>query len=84
MMGLERNLSIFWSESAIYVALYAVFAIVVCSVFFGVELHHQTSNISWTRVGIKAVALVVGSVLLFTLTLYLSGWHSKLLGGEIL
>lgn len=84
MLSFETSLSIFWTESATYIAVYAAYALLACIVISAVEFRNQTSNVSYTRFLLKAVALTGATSVIFTLWLYVVGWQSSLLGGEII
>ena len=84
MDDLKNNISIFLSESIIFIAVYVTFSLVVCSTFLVLELYNQSTDVSMIPIAIKAIILLVFSALYFTLSLYLVGWHSSLLGGELI
>lgn len=84
MLSFETSLSIFWKESDTYIAVYAAYALLACIVISAFEFHNQTSSVSYTRFLLKAVALTGATILIFTLWLYVTGWQSHLLGGEII
>jgi hypothetical protein len=84
MLPFKTSISIFWHESDTYVAVYAAFALLACIVISAFEFHHQTSSVPYTRFLLKAVALTGATVVIFTLWLYVTGWQSQLLGGEII
>ena len=77
-MSLIKDLSIFWQENAIYLAIYSVFALIVCAVSAGLENHNQLSDIAFSKIAIKASALLISSVLMLALSLYITGWHSRM------
>lgn len=82
MADFEQNISMFWSESATFIAIYFVFALIVCSILAGLECHYQTSNIAIAKVVSKSAILLISSVVFFMLSLYVSSWHSTLFGWE--
>lgn len=79
-----QKLSIFWDESAIYVLVYAGYALLVCAVFFIVEA--KLKNSAGTAPGRLALydgLLAVIAIASFTLSILLSGWYAQIFGGEI-
>lgn len=82
MVDFEQNISMFWSESAIFIATFSVFALTVCSILAGLECSNQTSNVAIGKLVIKSALLLIASVVLFTLSLYVASWHSSLFGWE--
>jgi hypothetical protein len=84
METIKSNISIFWGESAAYVALYSVFALIVCAVVSGLEFHNQTSDLALTRIIMKGSILMLAAVSSLVLVFYVVSWHSKILGGEVL
>jgi len=84
MLPFKSTISIFWQENDTYVAVYAAFALLACIVISAFEFHNQTSSAPYTRLLLKAVALTGATVVIFTLWLYVTGWQSRLLGGEII
>ncbi len=83
-MEFRTSVEIFWSESSIYILLYAAFAVLVCGILSALEYHAQTTAVASSRVVAKAVVLVSAAVVCFTLSLYIAGWHANALGGELL
>jgi len=77
------NISIFWSESADYIAIYSAFSFLVCLIIFIVQFRKYT-NISLHRFVIRATALMLATIVLFTLCIFISGWHSHIFGNEII
>jgi len=84
MLPFKSTISTFWQESDTYVAVYAAFALLACIVISAFEFHNQTSSVPYTRLLLKAVALTGATIVIFTLWLYVTGWQSQLLGGEII
>jgi len=84
MLSFKSTISTFWHENDTYVAVYAVLALLTCIIISAFEFHKQTSSVSYTRFLLKAVALTGATILIFTLWLYVTGWQSHLLGGEII
>ena len=82
-MDTDESLSIFWSETQALVEGYAVYALLCCVILSGLEFRNQTSSARYPRFLMKALALTVGDVVLATLWMYVTAWHSHLLGGEI-
>ena len=79
-----EKLSIFWEESAIYVLVYAGYALLVCAVIFFIEVKLQKSaGSALSRLVLYNGLLAIVAVVLFTLSLLVSGWYAKLLGGEL-
>ncbi len=83
MDDLKSDLSIFWHESGTYIGVYAAFAIIACLIVSGLEVHQQSSQLPWIKLLPKAVALAIGTSTLFALCLFIVGWRSRWLGGEI-
>jgi hypothetical protein len=83
MLSFKTSISIFWQENDSYIAVYAAFALIACLVISGLEFHNQTSSAPYTKFLIKAVALTLGTTAIFTLWMFVIGWHSRLLGGEV-
>jgi hypothetical protein len=78
------NIAIFWDESAIYVLLYAVYALVVCTATLVYEKSRQRG--AGTGVAGLLVCNAVPALLasaLFAASLLASGWYADYLGGEI-
>jgi len=84
MLSFRSSIAIFWQESDTYIAVYAAFALLACLVVSGFEFYNQTSSVAYTRFLAKAAALALGSTALFILWMYVIGWQSRLLGGEII
>jgi len=84
MNTLRTDLSLFWQESAIYIALYAGFAIIACLFVGGLELHNHTSQVSHLKLVPKTLSLALSTTLLFGICLFIVSWRSKWFGGEIL
>jgi len=78
------SISIFWSESADYIAIYSAFSFLVCLVIFIVQFRKHTTNISLHRLTIRVTTLMLATIVLFTLCLFISGWHSHIFGNEII
>jgi hypothetical protein len=83
MVSFKQSLSIFWHESDSYIGVYAAFALLACLVISGFEHHNQTASAPYAKFLVKAIALTLGSTAIFVLWMYVTGWHSRLLGGEI-
>jgi len=83
MVSFRQSLSIFWNENDTYIGVYAAFALLACLVISGFEYHNQTSSAPYAKFLIKAIALTLGTTAIFILWMYITGWHSRLLGGEI-
>jgi hypothetical protein len=81
--NLKSDISIFWSESALYIAIYSIFALIVCSIFAALELYNQSTNVAFGRVATKAAVLMIFVTILFSLFLFIVSWKSALFGGEI-
>lgn len=84
MVNFKSDISIFWSESVLYIAIYSIFALIVCFIFAVLELYNQSTNVAFSRVAIKAAALTVLVIILFTVSLFIVSWKSSLFGGEII
>ena len=79
-----EKLSIFWEESAIYLLVYAAYALLVCAVVLIIEVKLQRSaGTVLSRLVLYNGLLAIVAVVLFTLSLLVSGWYAKLLGGEL-
>jgi len=77
------SISIFWSESADYIAIYSAFSFLVCLTIFIFQLRNH-SNISFHRLVIRPTALMLATIVLFTLCLFISGWYSHIFGNELI
>jgi hypothetical protein len=77
------NISIFWSESADYIAIYSAFSFLVCLIIFIFQLRNHT-NISFHRLVIRPTALMLATITLFTLCSFILGWHSDIFGNELI
>jgi hypothetical protein len=84
VVNFKSDISIFWSESVLYIAIYSIFALIVCFIFAALELYNQSTNVAFSRVAIKAAALTIFVILLFTVSLFIVSWKSSLFGGEII
>jgi len=84
VLTFRESISTFWWESNTYIAVYAAFALLACIIVSAFEFHNQTSTVPYTRLLLKAIALMGATVVIFTLWLYVTGWQSRLLGGEII
>lgn len=83
-MNFKNDISIFWSESAIFIGVYSIFALIVCSILVGLEFYNQSTNVAFSRVAAKATTLMISVIILFTISLYIVSWKSSLFGGEII
>jgi hypothetical protein len=77
------SISIFWSESADYIAIYSAFSFLFCLIIFIVQFRKH-SNILFHRLVIRVTALMLATIVLFTLCLFISGWHSHIFGNELI
>jgi len=84
MLPFETTVSIFWQEDSTYIAVYATFALLACVVISAFEFHRQTSSAPYAGFLLKAVALTAGTTAIFSLWMFVTGWHSDMLGGEII
>lgn len=84
MVNFKSDISIFCSESVLYIAIYSIFALIVCFIFVALELYNQSTNVAFSRVAIKAAALTIFVIILFTVSLFIVSWKSSLFGGEII
>lgn len=83
MENFITSISIFWSESADYIAIYSAFCFLVCLIIFIVQFSKHT-NISFHRLVIRATALMLATIVLFTLCSFILGWHSDIFGNELI
>jgi len=79
-----EKLSIFWNESAIYILVYAGYALLVCAVFCALEsrLARDAGSAIWRLLRHNALLALLATAL-FALSLLASGWYAGVLGGEI-
>lgn len=83
-MSFKSDLSIFWTENAIFIGVYSIFALIVCTVLVGFEFYNRSINVAFSRLMAKAAILMMSVVIFFTVSLYIVNWKSTLFGGEIL
>jgi hypothetical protein len=83
MLSFKASIATFWQENDAYIAVYAAFALLACLVISGFEFHNRTSSTPYTALLVKAVALTLGTSAVFSLWMFVIGWHARLLGGEI-
>lgn len=84
MESLKSNLTIFWSESNGFLAIYLGFAFVVCFIVAGLEYRKQIPDISLRHLIIKASVLIFATTVFFALCSFILGWYPNTFGGEIL
>jgi len=83
-MSEYQKLSIFWDESAIYLFVYAGYALLVCAIFCVVEMKlARNAGTALSRLALHNALLALLAVSLFALSLLVSGWYARLLGGEL-
>lgn len=78
------DLKIFWKESALYVGIYAVFALLICLLGTTIEWWRQTTSLPWSAVGLKYLCLLMANIGLFSISMFITGWHGRILGHELL
>ncbi|MEP4485552.1 MAG: hypothetical protein ABJ013_07990 [Halioglobus sp.] len=82
--NIKSNLGIFFSESTALILVYAAFAIVVCLALSALEYSNQSSELPFSQLAIKSALLLLATVAGFILSSYITGWHYRLLGGEVI
>jgi len=84
MLSNVEKLSIFWDESAIYVLVYGIYALLFCAVLCFVEMKLQRGpDGTLGKLALHNALLAVLAVALFTASMLLSGWYAEFVGGEI-
>ncbi len=80
MESLRSDLSIYWSESAGYIAAYAAYAVVACVAVAWFEYAQQSSAVSFPKLLGKGLALAGATSAVFAVALFLASWRHQALG----
>jgi len=83
MLPFRTSIATFWQGNDAYIAVYGASALIACLVISGFEFHNRTSSVFYPKFLIESVALAIGTIAIFTLSMFVSGWYSRLLAGEV-
>ena len=83
-LSLMTSINIYWDESASYILVYGIYALVACTIIVYVENRLLQSNVELGKLIFANASVLLLAIFLFAISLFIGGWLSHLLGGEII
>jgi len=82
-LSLMTSINIYWDESASYILVYGIYALVACTIIVYVENRLLQSNVELGKLIFANASVLLLAIFLFAISLFIGSWLSHLLGGEI-
>lgn len=77
------SFDIFWDESASYILIYSVYALIVCSIIVYIENRLLQPDVALNKLIYSNASVLLLAVVMVTIGFFVTGWLYQYMGGEV-